>query len=126
MNISSFSQLIFFSSITIFALSLIWILAKRFSFSFPSFKGKKHSTEKLKYINKDDVLYNALIVYPELEDYLYYLGLKSIKNPIVKKTFAKKTTFEKVAKSLGKDVDSFLEEINEYIEENVNGPSKFL
>ena len=124
MNISSFSQIIFFSSILIFALALLWVIAKKFPIF--SFKGKKHSSIKLKYINKDDILYNALIVYPELEDYLYYLGLKSIKNPIVKKTFAKKTTFEKVAKSLGKDVDSFLEEINEYIEENINGPSKFL
>ncbi len=71
-------------------------------------------------IRKEDVIYNALVVYPELEDYLFYKGAKAIKNPIVKKAFTKKTTFSSLAKALGKEEDEFVNEINEFLSRKLN------
>ena len=118
MNIVEFSKIFLYSSLILLFLSVVWYVIKKRK---KKETGKKKRIKKIKrYVEKEDILYNALIVYPELEDYLYYQGLKSIKNPIVKKTFTKKTTFKKVAKALGKDVDEFIEEVNDYIKDNLS------
>ena len=83
----------------------------------PIFVEKKRV--KYKYLNPDDSVAIAIKLYPQLEDFLYYNGVRAIRNKVVKDAFAKRTTLENVARALGKDVDEFMSALNKYIDETL-------
>ena len=72
-----------------------------------------------KYLEENDTVARAIELYPQVEDFLYYNGVKAIKNPIVKRTFAKRTTLKALAKALGKEPKEFVESLNKFIEESM-------
>ena len=67
------------------------------------------------YLDPSDSVAFAVEHYPMVEDFLYHLGARAIKNPIVKKTFAKRITLASLAKSLNLDVEEFMRKLNNYI-----------
>ena len=119
-SIYGLSKIILLLSIILAFISILIYFLSRKGFRLNLVLGKKLGKEysnkkKRNYVGKDDIIYNALLLYPQLEDFLYYEGAKSIKNPIVKTTFTKKTTFSSLARSLKKDEDEFIEKVNSFI-----------